>query len=166
MNVTAETDPGKGVDNDFAAILIRKYDHSGKIESDATRNTPLASAEWYPVGLQRVDRHTVVHTARSDVFTLHLGSKGNVENGLARIWLIYADFLGAKLPKTWPQEPEYAGGILAYFETEWSCTSGNERRVKLQHMLPQRATGFDWKQWALQAREWDDPKKTARLSDE
>ena len=89
-------DPGKGVDNDFAAVLIRKYDSSGTNEDDESKRSPLVAAEWYPVGVSgAVDKQTVVHTAQSDEFTLHLGRVGEERQGLAAGWVIYADFMEA-----------------------------------------------------------------------
>jgi len=37
------TDPGKHVDNDFAAVLIRKYDAHGKAEAFETKDAPLVA---------------------------------------------------------------------------------------------------------------------------
>ena len=65
-------DPGKDEDNDFAAVLIRAYDATGEVEKAATKLAPLVSAEWYPVGVEDVDRQTIVHAARSDDFILPL----------------------------------------------------------------------------------------------
>lgn len=38
-------DPGKRVDNDFAAVIVRKFDAEG-IESRSTQDAPLVSAAW------------------------------------------------------------------------------------------------------------------------
>ena len=158
-------DPGKGVDNDFAAVLIRKYDGSGEQESDETKSAPLVSADWRPDGGGKVDRLTVVHTVQSDAFTLHLGRPGTKSDGHAGIWLVYADFLGATPPSGWPREPEFAGGILAYFEVRWRIGPGGDPDVRVQHLVPPRATGFDWQRWTLRTLASPDPRRTATLSD-
>jgi hypothetical protein len=158
-------DPGKGVDNDFAAVLIRKYDASGQMESDETRQAPLVSAEWHVVDAAAADRQSVVHTAQSDEFTLHLGMSGQVSSGRAGIWLIYADFLGAKPPASWPKEPEYAGGILAFFEARWAKGVEGRPEIGIIPMMPRHATGFDWQRWALRTLASPDSKRTAKLSD-
>lgn len=49
-------DPGKGVDNDFAAVLIRSledclFETDNSERADSTR--PLVSAEWHPVDAER-----------------------------------------------------------------------------------------------------------------
>jgi hypothetical protein len=159
-------DPGKGVDNDFAAVLIRKYDASGQHEDPDTERKPLVGAEWYPVGVSpRVDKQTVVHTAQSDEFTLHFGAPEAQSRGVAAMWLIYADFMGAKLPEGWPKTPEFAGGILAYFELHWDRQAEPGQEISLQELMPKRDTGFDWEQWAPRTRATPDPKSTAKLTD-
>ncbi len=159
-------DPGKGVDNDFGAVLIRKYDESGTHEDPVTERAPLVAAEWYPVGVSGLaDKQTVVHTAQSDEFTLHLGAPEADSRGLAAVWLIYADFMGAKLPEAWPKTPEFAGGILAYFELQWDWNVGPGRQLSLRQLIPKRSTGFDWEQWAPRTRAAQEPKSTAKLSD-
>ena len=158
-------DPGKGVDNDFAAVLIRKYDVNGQRESEDTRTTPLVSAEWHAVGVVAADRHSVVHTAQSDEFTLHLGMPGEVSSGRASIWLIYADFLGAKPPPAWPKEPEYAGGILAFIDVCWVKSAAGRPLIHIKPMMPRQATGFDWEWWALRTLATPDSMRTAKLSD-
>ncbi len=72
-------DPDKGVDNDFAAVLLRKFSADGKTESAETKQMPLASAERHPVGVRgETNRETIVHAARSDEFTLHLRGEGRI----------------------------------------------------------------------------------------
>jgi len=158
-------DPGKGVDNDFAAVLIRKYDVAGTQESEDTRRAPLVSAEWSPAGTNRVDRQSIVHAAQSDEFTLHPGGAGGARSGWAGVWLIYADFMGAKLPEGWPKVPEYAGGILAYFEVHWDWKAESGLEVSLRQSTPPRSTGFAWERWASRTHAASDSKSTARLSD-
>jgi hypothetical protein len=159
-------DPGKGVDNDFAAVLIRKYDASGQQESEVSRKAPLVSAEWYPVGVAAaVDKQTIVHTAQSDEFALHLGGAETNSQGRAGVWLVYADFMGAKLPMDWPKAPEFAGGILAYFEMIWELKTDGRCEIRIQHMTPKQGTGFDWERWANRTRAAADPKRNAVLTD-
>ncbi len=136
-------DPEKDVDNDFAAVLIRQLPAQDKPSTSG--NQPLVSAEWYPVGMPPVDRRSVVHVARSDEFRVHCSEEGRA--GRLGIWLIYADFMGAPVPKQWPKAREYGGGILAYFEAEWS-QDASEVSLKLQHLIPPASTGFDWEEWS------------------
>ncbi len=158
-------DPGKGVDNDFAAVLIRKYDANGERESDDTRNAPLVSAEWNAVGALTLGRQTLVHTAQSDPFTLHVGMPDEESSGRAGVWLIYADFLGASPPTGWPKEPEYAGGILAFFEVRWAKSAARRPEIRVHQMAPPRATGFDWERWTRLTLASPDTHGTAKLSD-
>ncbi|HEY5912455.1 MAG TPA: hypothetical protein VJA21_17775 [Verrucomicrobiae bacterium] len=159
-------DPGKGVDNDFAAVLIRKYDESGTQEDAVTERAPFVAVGWYPVGVSGpVDKQTVVHAAQSDEFTVHLSAPGGGGRGVAAVWLIYADFMGAKLPEAWPKAAEFAGGILAYFELQWDLSAGSERQLSLRQLVPKRSTGFDWEQWAPRTRAARESKSTAKLSD-
>lgn len=95
-------DPGKHVDNDFAAVLIRKYDAAGKTESPQTKNSPLVSAQWHPQPMTDTDGNTVVHVAKSDTFVLHLAEENQPARGRLKVWLIYADFFGSSPPRTWP----------------------------------------------------------------
>jgi hypothetical protein len=159
-------DPGKGVDDDFAGVLIRKYDASGRNEDEATRRAPLVAAEWYPVGVSTVvDKHTVVQTAESDEFTLHLGRADEPGQGQAAIWLIYADFMGTKVPETWPKALESTGGILAYFEAPWDLKAQPGHEIVLRQVVPRQSTGFDWEAWANRTRAARDSRMTAKLLD-
>lgn len=140
-------DPGKGVDNDFAAVLIRSYDSEGN-ESVATRETPFVSAEWHPEGVRgAVDTHTVVHVARSDDFRISLGDGRVGSAGKLAVWLVYADFFGFDLPTSWPKEPEYAGGGLSYFEIDWRREADGSWDTKTRSAAPPDNTGFDWASW-------------------
>ncbi len=159
-------DPGKGVDNDFAGVLIREYDESGRDEAEATKREPLVAAEWFSLGNSAfTDKETVVHTVQSDVFTLHLGRADAQGQGRAAIWLIYADFMGAKVPVAWPKALEFAGGILAYFEVQWDLKAQPGQEVVLRQLVPRQGTGFDWQRWSSLARALQDPAVTAKLSD-
>lgn len=153
-------DPGKHVDNDFAAVLIRKYDASGSLESNQTREFPLVSAGWHPDPGTTTDLQSVVHVARSDWFTIHLGSHEKAAAGKLKVWLIYADFLGSRPPKTWPKNPEWAGGILAYCEVDWEKVPGEPCRGLVRHKKPSESTGFDWAAWS-----GSEPVARACLSD-
>lgn len=152
-------DPGKGVDNDFAGVLIRTYDLSGENESETTRDEPLVSAEWYPAGVTNADKFTVVHTAQSDEFTLNLGKTGARQQGQAGVWLIYADFMGSRIPDDWPKTKEFEGGILAFFELKWQMKPSGEYDVNIQQAVPKRSTGFDWEEWSDEAHA--SPENTA-----
>ncbi len=156
-------DPGKGNDNDFAAVLIRAYDAAGTTELPATQNAPLVSAEWHAIGVGAADRHTIVHSARSDRFTLPIGS-GVRTSGRLGVWLIYADFMGAPFPATWPRNREWAGGILAYFDVDWEIDAGGEYQVKMQQKTPPHETGFDWEAWSGPPGGDERQRAVARLS--
>ncbi len=160
-------DPGKHVDNDFAAVLIRAYDADGLIESSATKDAPLVSAEWHAVGAGAdTDMFSVVHVAKSDEFVVHVGDARGPARGRLKVWLIYADFLGAKPPRTWPKDPEWAGGILAYFEVDWKTPSGHGCQCVGRHEKPVASTGFDWINWVKRPPGSDASRARVRLSDE
>jgi hypothetical protein len=156
-------DPGKRVDNDFAAVLIRKYREDAVTEMPDTQTAPLVSAEWHAVGAGKTDLHTVVHNAVSDTFELHLGGPNQPDRGHIKVWLIYADFLGSRPPGTWPDEPEWAGGILAYFEIDWLQSPDGVRRGTVQPKRPTQSTRFDWKSWVEESPA--ESGAMARLSD-
>lgn len=158
-------DPGKGVDNDFAAVLIRKYSADGQVENESTKRTPLVSAEWCAVGEAKKDKSTIVHSARSDDFVVQLGKTGEESKGMAKVWLVYADFLGAKLPASWPRTPEFAGGILAFFEVHWELKENAECEFQIRQLIPTHSTGFDWERWSKRARASKGSKRSTKLSD-
>lgn len=157
-------DPSKHVDNDFAAVLVRQYDAAGRVESAATKERPLVSAEWHPVGAEKPDGQTVVHTARSDDFLLRLGQAGTSDRGKLKVWLIYADFLWSKPPRTWPKAKEWAGGILAFFEIDWATQPGRPCQVAVHLRRPQESTGFDWVHWVVRKPGADRSEAVVRLS--
>lgn len=141
-------DPEKDVDNDFAAVLIRPLQDTGSGQHEPITNVePLVSAEWYPVNARGVDRKTVVHVARSDDFRIGLqpeeGSFGHLG-----VWLIYADFMGAAVPRNWPKQLEYAGGILAYLEVSWRRDAESHLEVTMKNLPPPSGTGFEWEEWS------------------
>lgn len=140
-------DPGKGVDNDFAAVLIRSYDAEGN-ETSVTCETPFVSAEWHPGDVRgAVDGHTVVQVARSDEFRIPVGDGRRGSAGKLEVWLIYADFMGFDPPSSWPKEPEYAGGALAWFEIEWRREADGTWHMRTRSAAPPGNTGFDWARW-------------------
>ena len=145
-------DPGKGVDNDFAAVLIRALEErpSGTDEREPAYSTPpLVSAEWYFDGVENADKYSVVHVARSDDFTMHFSpTDRQLRSGRLGVWLIYADFLGAGVPRNWPAKGEYEGGVLAYFEVSWQQDSSGEFEFDIKHLVPPTDTGFDWADWS------------------
>ncbi|MCL2104445.1 MAG: hypothetical protein FWH21_05240 [Kiritimatiellaeota bacterium] len=155
-------DPGHHVDNDFAAILIRACDASGA-ESAATAERPLVSAEWYPDGLApdtETDIHTVVHAARSDAFTIPLTEP----RGALKIWLIYADFFGSPVPRSWPKEREFNGGILKFFSVTWSTQPQQGYALTIEESTPPGPTRFDWKRWHDRPTANDIPDAPPRLT--
>lgn len=153
-------DPGKLVDNDFAAVLIRKFDADSKVESQDTEATPLVSAEWQG-GEPGTDIHSLVHIAKSETFVVHIARGDKQAFGTLKLWLIYADFLGSRPPRSWPKEREWAGGILTYCEIDWRKLSGEPCRGTVSFKTPPASTGFEWQNWS------NDPIAPARsrLSD-
>ncbi len=159
-------DPGKGVDNDFAAVLIRKYDARGEHESADTKRMPLVSAEWHPSGITaKVNGQTIVRAVQSDEFTIHVGPLKEQAAGQIWVWLIYADFFGAKPPPGWPKTLEFAGGILAFFQVDWALKLDGSCQVGIAQKKPPRGTGFDWERWVTRTRMLRGTRATARLSD-
>lgn len=111
------------------------------------------------------DENTVVHVAKSDTFVLHLGGENEPVRGRLKVWLIYADFFGARRPRTWPKAREWAGGILAYFEIDWETPLGHVCRGIVRHKRPEKSTGFEWDEWVVRAPGSDESKAPVRLSD-
>jgi len=155
-------DPGHRVDNDFAAVLIRAYGASGE-ELPATAERPLVSAEWYPDDIApntEPDIHTVVHAARSDMFTIPL----QAERGTLGVWLIYADFFGSPVPRNWPKAREFDGGILKFFIVTWTKYPQQGYAIQIEERLPPGPTRFDWKRWIDRPTANDIPDAPPRLS--
>jgi hypothetical protein len=153
-------DPGKRVDNDFAAVLIRSFDVSGKHEIPSSAASPLVSADWQGDSKGPTDIHSLVHVARSDSFEVHVGADDEDSSGLVKVWLIYADFLGSRAPDTWPKEREWAGGILSYCEIRWEKPAREPCRGAVRFMTPSASTGFNWEAWS----EHSSPPAKPRLS--
>ena len=139
-------DPGKGVDNDFAAVLIRRFDALGEIESDTSRESPFVSAKWYGDREGKTDIHSLVHVAKSERFVVDLG-KDKRSTGRLKLWLIYADFLGSRPPASWPREGEWAGGVLSYCEIDWEYFENQPPQSVVRFLTPPSGTGFDWEDW-------------------
>lgn len=135
-------DPGKLVDNDFAAFVIRKIPPSGPASQNDS-DAPIISANWRG-DVQPANVHSLVHQAKSDWLSIPLDG----QSGKFGVWLIYADFLGAYPPAAWPREPEWAGGILAYCEIDWQKRAGKGSRGSVRFMKPPRNTGVDWEAWS------------------
>ena len=162
-------DRGHKADNDFGAVLIRKYNASGAAESDK----PLVSADWHAVGADDAVLSDVVHTARSDSFTLHPDDSTRASSGLARVWFIYGDFMTWRPPWKYATGPmkgrllkkEYAGGIIAQFRVDWTYAPGRPFEFTVTPETPQEDTGFDWAGWVSRKAEWDTPKARPRLTD-
>lgn len=145
-------DPSKGLDNDFAAVLIRPLGlaEPGAGQTDSKDQTAqMVSAEWYPADSAGGNKRSIVHVARSDDFEFIVGpAAGHSQSGEFAVWLIYADFLEASFPHNWPQNQEYAGGILAYFEVNWTRTKDGKFAFETQSLVPPMDTGFDWQRWS------------------
>ena len=157
-------DPGKQIDNDFAAVLIRTFDAAGRQESSTTQTNPLVSAEWHPVGQPDADAYTVVHKAVSDEFRVTLCERLVLQSGQIRVWLIYADFLGSPVPPGWPKVPEFNGGILKYFRIDWTSDPARGCMYAVREEMPPTSTRFDWKQWLNRKSEDSEPEARAQLN--
>jgi len=158
-------DPGKRVDNDFGAILIRKYDAAGEKEHSDTASRPLVSADWHAVGVEDATKQTVVHRAESDIFTVHLADGDPPYEGRLKIWFVYADFMGHRMPEAWPKELEFAGGTIAFFGVEWHYGPGTPFQPEIKQKRPPGHTGFDWREWVGRKEPSESPVAEPRLAD-
>ena len=141
-------DPGNDVDNDFAAVVIRP------VNSDKA-NPELITAEWFGPAGGDVDKRTIVHKAVSEDLQWNVPAASGAEgqSGVVGVWLIYADFLESAAPDSWPDTPEYSGGILAYFSIHWKRNAGGDVEiVKTLNEIPPAATGVDWPAWLASTR--------------
>ena len=140
-------DPGKGVDNDFAAVVVKPVG-SAEIEPD------LITAEWYGPAGGSVDKRSIVHQAISDDLQWAIPvDVGSQQSGVLGVWLIYADFLESSAPDSWPDTPEFNGGTLAYFAIHWSIDGdGRVSIVKAINKIPPAATGVDWPTWLAETK--------------
>jgi RHS repeat-associated protein len=148
-------DPAKRIDNDFAAVVIQKYDHLGK-----KIGVPLISAQWYADEARKgnLDKSKEVYTAISDEFDMHV-SDG--ENGYIKIWLVYGDIGGnTKVAET------SRGGTIAEYQITYSYLRGSlfssvgKVFVHLNHSEKASETGIDWDQWL-----WDGKKPNPKKSE-
>ena len=87
-----------------------------------------------------------------------------MQQGRFRVWLIYADFMGAPTPRIWPKKMEWSGGILAYFEIDWSVDPSGERQSSVRQKTPDSDTGFDWAAWVGPPDADNQERAVARLS--
>ena len=84
-------DPEKGIDNDFAAVVVKSLD------VDDQNEVELVTAEWHPPRGGFVDRRSIVHRAISD--DLQWSIPESRQSGELGVWLIYADFLNFSPPR-------------------------------------------------------------------
>jgi hypothetical protein len=157
-------DPGKNVDNDFGAVLIRKYRGLDGPEHPDTVSGPLVSAAWHAADGADTHRRAVVHQAETDAFTIHLVDEQPPYHGRVKLWLVYGDFMGEPVPRTWPAEPEFDGGTIAFFHIDWHYEPGSPLVPVLTPQTPEH-TGFAWQQWVGRRAESELPTGTAKLTD-
>ncbi len=159
-------DPGHNVDNDFAGVLIRKYDARGEREHSDTKDAgPLVSANWHEVGVKDADRDTVVHVTASDRFTVHLARKDPPASGRLKIWFIYGDLMRQRPPATWPTKRECNGATIALFHIDWEFARRGDPKVAIVQKIPPVHTGFDWQAWVGRTSEHGAADGRARLTD-
>jgi hypothetical protein len=155
-------DPGHDVDNDFGAVLIRACGGADNQDDPATLGDPLVSAAWHGEGVENPGRRTIVHRARSDEFTIHLPSAASTSRGRIKVWFVYGDFMGHRVPDGWPQEPELDGGTLVFFHIDWHLVPGKPLEFRITQQTPE-PTGFDWRGWVGRSEESARPVGEARL---
>jgi hypothetical protein len=158
-------DPGKDVDNDFGAVLIRRYDAAGGEEHPDTKGRPLVSAAWHEVGAENADKLTVCHTVKSDDFTVHLTGGEQSNQGRVKVWFVYGDFMGHRVPKGWPDALEFDGGAVAFFRVDWRYAPGEPFSPVAVQEVPPGNTNFDWKRWIARPEKSAKPVAKARLSE-
>ena len=72
----------------------------------------------------------------------------DARHGALGVWFIYADFLESSAPPSWPDSPEFNGGILAYFSIHWQINDdGSIKIVRAENETPPTASGVDWQTW-------------------
>ena len=142
-------DPGHGVDNDFAAVVVKRIPNEDA--ENPTTVEPIGTvAEWHAPDAGWIDKRTIVHDAVSEdiLWSLPLGEQAIGGTGRLGIWLIYADFLESPAPRGWPEEPEFAGGALAYFSLRWRIDDDEEFKIdSIDSQIPPANTGVDWPSW-------------------
>ncbi len=171
-------DPGKQVDNDFGAVLIRVFQVSDEVgrpekgraemerpekEYPETESAPLVSADWHADDARGVSRYAIVHRARSDDFTINLPADLKPTWLRAKVWLIYGDFFGQPRPRSWPAESGGVGGALAFFTIDWDYRTKSPQLPAIQQQRPE-PTRFDWTEWIGRAEEDAEPIGTPRLT--
>lgn len=134
-------DPGKQVDNDYGAVLVRRAEEDAKT---------LVSARWYPVDVADAGRRTVSHVTRSDCFTVHPAGGGpgdeTPQTQRIKVWFIYGDFMKHPVPKAWPDKKEDVGGALAFFYVDLTRRADGFAEPDITLARPEH-TGFDWRGW-------------------
>ena len=131
-------DPGKGVDNDFAAVVVRPL---GALADDAE-----VTAKWFGPPTGTVDKRTIVHRAFSQDLQWNIPAESN--SGVLGVWLIYADFLESPVPEGWPAGREFNGGALAFFSIHWAVDGDGKVTIgEIVHDVPPVLTGVDWQDW-------------------
>ena len=153
-------DPERNVDNDFAGVVVRSYDDQGN-ELDETLDQPLLTARWEPgsadPSIKNPSKKSVVHSAKSDVLQISLAdsnlttksnSQSTAASGEIRVWLIYADFMFAEPPASWPKKNEFSGGILNYFSIDWKQVGHKIEIQSVTREVPPQDTRVDWQTWS------------------
>ena len=130
-------DPGKDVDNDFAAVVLKPID----VQSDEELPVEV-SVEWHGPRSAPVNKRSIVHRALSDDLQVAVGSRSKFA-----VWIIYADFLESAAPRGWPDEQEFDGGILAYFTINIDTAENGSSVIDAAFEKPTHSTGVDWEQW-------------------
>ena len=153
-------DPEKNIDNDFAGVVLRSYDGQGN-ELQETIDQPLLTARWGPgsadPSIKNPSKKSVVHSAKSDVLQISLAdsnfttknkSQSKSSSGEIRIWLIYADFMYAEPPASWPKKMEFSGGILNYFSIDWKQIGDTIEIQSITCEVPPEDSRVDWQTWS------------------
>jgi RHS repeat-associated protein len=123
-------DPGKdNVDNDFSAVVIRKYTSSasGDVEVDTVGN-PLISADWIPEGEGNLTLASISHVAKiREKLVIHPDETKQPCKGSIKVWMTYADFMQSQtdiLKNKWPLE--FNGTVVAHIKISWNWEKGKE----------------------------------------
>lgn len=134
-------DPGTGIHNDYAAIVIREYDSYGQ-ETIRTRGTgagtdvtwpgPLISTTWLPLHSFGAP---ATHDIRSVGFKLNLGYT-------YKVWIVMADMFSN--PFAGAPEEGSAGGTIVYFEID--------EVGRINQKWPPPSTGYFWDKYPPEDR--------------
>ena len=138
-------DPGKNVDNDFAAVLVRK----DSVNKDFADRETFIRAGWNAPPGKPTNKRSIVHRAISDDVRIGLEDE---TSGSMHVWIIYADFMDAPLPAKWPSTKEMEGGILSYFQILWERVDSGLMISAVECRRPTETTGFNWDQWDKNGR--------------